>query len=174
MEIFRLVVMTVAIGYILSGFIPRLGFEKWSNAKMAIIVAAPGIVLHELAHKFVAILFGFQAEFFASYWGLGIGVFLKLISSPFIVFVPGYVSIAGASAAQQPIPYALIAFAGPFVNLLLWAGATIVVKTRNLTRNQMLIAFLTKKINGFLFLFNMIPLGFFDGAKVLDGIINAF
>ena len=38
-----------------------------------------------------------------------------------------------------------------------------------LTRKQLILLHLTKKINIILFFFNMIPFGPFDGAKVLFG-----
>lgn len=177
-EFFRLVVMTLALGYIFSAFMPRELFAKrslyhllraqaqgldWEAIKYSAILTAPAVVLHELGHKFVALALGLNAEFFASYFGLGLGVFLKMVGAPFIVFVPGYVSIP----PNAPIlAIGLIALAGPLVNLFLWLGAGIFLKIAKLNRRQMILVYLTKRINIFLFIFNMIPFGFFDGAKV--------
>ena len=87
-EIFYLIVLVGSIGYIFSGFIKDpasryiSGFN-WRDFRFALLVAAPGIILHELLHKFVAIFFGLVANFYIFWPGLGIAVFLKLISSPF-------------------------------------------------------------------------------------------
>jgi len=181
-EFSRIVVMTLALGYIFSGFVPTkrvnvLDYYRksrfsinWEDMKFAIIVTAPAVVLHELGHKFVAMALGYSAEFFTSYLGLALGVFLKVVGSPFIIFIPGYVSIGEAPI----LAVGIIALAGPMVNLLLWITATVMVKTMKLGRKTLMILLLTKRINGILFLFNMIPLGIFDGAKVLQAAISLF
>jgi Zn-dependent protease len=181
-EIGDIVIMTLALGYIFSGFAPRAVrtiedyYRKsrfsidWEEMKFAIMITAPAVVLHELGHKFTALALGYSAVFYTSYFGLAIGVFLKVVGSPFIVFIPGYVSIANAPVLQGGI----IALAGPLVNLLLWLAATIILKTTKVKRNMMTLIYLTKRINGILFLFNMIPLGIFDGAKVLDAALTFF
>ncbi len=175
--------MTLALGYIFSGFVPQrirspMDYYKksrfsidWEDMKLAIIVTAPAVVLHELGHKFTAMAMGYNAEFFTSYFGLAIGVFLKVVGSPFIIFIPGYVSIGEAPVVASGI----IALAGPMVNLLLWVAATIIVKTAKIrSRKHMMALMLTKRINGTLFIFNMIPLGIFDGAKVLQALLSVF
>ena len=72
-ELIDLVIMTVAIGYIFSTFIkrqPTTGYDPIAyfkqnqiieDIKFGIIIAAPAIVFHELAHKFVAMAFGAAA-----------------------------------------------------------------------------------------------------------------
>ncbi len=181
MEIFRIIVMTLALGYIFSGFVPTrirnvLDYYKksrfsisWEGMKVAMIVTAPAVILHELGHKFTALALGYNAEFFTSYIGLAMGVILKVIGSPFIVFIPGYVSIGNAPVVASGI----IALAGPLVNLLLWVATTIMLKTtKKASRQKLIVLSLTKRINGILFLFNMIPLGFFDGGKVFQAVLS--
>jgi len=179
MELIRIVVMSLSLGYIFSGFIPasirsvmdyykKRSWIDWESMKPAMIVTAPAVVLHELGHKFVALGLGYHAEFFTSYLGLALGVFLKVAGSPFIIFIPGYVSISDAPVSASGI----IALAGPLVNLLLWVIATIIAKTTKLKGQKLMVLLLTKKINGILFLFNMIPLGFFDGGKVLQALLS--
>lgn len=173
-EIFDLVFMSVALGLIFGSFFNKqhqLFNEK--AIKLAMIITAPAIVLHELGHKFVAMSFGVPATFHASYFGLGLGLFLVAVKFPFIFFVPGYVSIPINVLSQWQ--YGLIAFAGPLMNLLLYAGAHYLIKyNKKLTQKQLVIAIITKKINIFLFIINMIPLGGFDGAKVFSAILSYF
>ncbi|MBS3108655.1 site-2 protease family protein [Candidatus Woesearchaeota archaeon] len=176
-EFFRLVVVTFALGYIFSSSIklPKdiedfyKGFD-WGNIKIAVAIAAPAVLLHELGHKFTALAFGINAEFFASYLGLGIGVLLRLINSPLLLFVPGYVNIANATSVQSMI----IAFMGPFMNLLLWIGAFLLLKYRHYNAKASIILYATKRINMILFIFNMLPIPPFDGFKVLSGLFGSF
>lgn len=175
------VILTGALGYIFSGFIKKptrdpyaqylkKGFD-WENIKYAAIIAGPAVILHELGHKFVAIALGFQASFQIYWMGLGLGVILKLISSPFLILAPAYVTIP---AGIPPLESSLIAFAGPFINLVLWLGSAYLLKYKKLKKNTMYILALTKRINMILFFFNLIPVPPLDGYKVLSGLIEYF
>lgn len=178
-EIMNLIILTLALGYIFSGFIrtpatvqdyyrPRKLFD-WRDIKYAMLISAPAVVLHELFHKFSAILFGLTATFHIWPTGLGLAVFLKLISSPFLIIAPGYVMISQAT----PIQSTITAAAGPFANLLLFLGAAYILNNaKKLTRIQAITLHLTKKINLLLLIFNMIPLPPLDGSKVLFGLIE--
>ncbi len=176
-EIFDLALMIAIVGYIFMDYfkkpvevcssIPKFGFD-WESFKFACLITAPAIVLHELAHKFVALALGLSATFHASYSWLGIGLLLRFFSN-IIFFVPGYVSISPAT----PLQAVLTAAAGPLVNLLLFLAASLVlVYKKRLGYLTFALLTLTKKINLFLFALNMIPIGFFDGAKVLSGLMQ--
>ncbi len=186
-EIFDLVIMTLAVGFIFFNtfkeYAPRpkkydplkaamrKGFD-WNAYFFVVLVTAPAIILHEMGHKFVALGFGLHAVFHAAYTWLGIGVVLKLLNFPFIFFVPGFVEIFGISSYLQSV---LISFAGPGVNLVLWLGAAALLRFK-LVQGKKYLAFLvlTSKINMFLFIFNMIPLPFFDGWAIYSGIFHIF
>ncbi|MEK6934743.1 MAG: M50 family metallopeptidase [Nanoarchaeota archaeon] len=177
-ELVYLLILVLSIGYMFTGYIKdplsrsfRIGFS-WQDFKFALLVAAPGILLHELAHKFVAIIYGLTANFYIFWAGLGIAIFLKLISSPFLLIAPGYVLISGNT---EPLQSALISFAGPAVNLILWLGSALIINNaRNLSRKQATFLFLTKRINMILFIFNMIPFPPLDGSKVFLGLFTHF
>ena len=178
-EIIDLVIMTLAIAFILKDFIrmPRYihqplttGFDI-ENFKFTALCTAPAIILHEMAHKFVALGFGLSATFHAHYGGLLLGVVLRLIHSPFIVFVPGYVSTMGGT----PLQHSIVAVAGPLINLALWLGSSFILKRNvSLTDKQRLALVITKKLNIFLFIFNMIPFPPFDGGHFVSGLIQTF
>jgi len=178
-EIFYFIILTGVIAYIFSDMFqlrPKTVYDymhpkkfNLENLKLAALVAAPAVILHELAHKFVAMGFGFTATFQLFYFGLILGVFLKLISSPLIIIAPGYV-VPSLALANFPLEYRLVALAGPLTNLVLYLIAVLILKfNQNLSKKQLILLHLTKKINIILFLFNMIPFGPFDGAKVLFG-----
>lgn len=176
-EIINLAILTVAIGYIFSGFIKkpgspfRAGF-KWEDFKFSIIVAAPAVVLHELAHKFTAMAFGLSANFYIWPFGIFLAVFLKVIHSPFLIIAPGYVGIPGL--AQSNLTTAIIAFAGPAINLILFTTAHLILtRAKHLTRIQAVALYLTKQINLLLFIFNMLPIPPLDGSKVFSGLLSA-
>ena|SRR3989344_1335510 len=172
-EIFYIILLTLVIGYIFSGYIriPGLysrGFN-WRGIKFAIIVTAPAIILHELGHKFVGLILGYSAMFFIWWPGLILGIFLRIIGSPFLILAPGYVSVN----PTVPLELSAIAFAGPFINLVLFSTAILILRfKRRLRRKGFLFWHLTKVINMWLFIFNMIPIPPLDGSKVLMGLLS--
>ncbi|HIH58503.1 MAG TPA: M50 family metallopeptidase [Nanoarchaeota archaeon] len=178
-EILQLFVITLALGYIFSGFIQRpkddpfsLKKFSWKDILFAASIATPAVVLHEFGHKFVAMAFGLAASFHVFWAGLVLGVLLKMIASPFLFLAPAYVSIpAGATALQST----LIAFAGPGVNLLLWGISALVLTYKKKMSEQELFAWaISRKLNLFLFWFNLIPIPPLDGWAVLLGIHGLF
>lgn len=187
-EIIDLILMTFFVGYIFSGFIPvrkesydplthhRSGFD-FESLKFAIYATAPAIILHELAHKFVALGFGLDAVFYAFYrstFTLMLGIFTiisKLTGFGFMFFVPGFVGISGAGTQLQ---FTLTALAGPLINLILWLGSWYLLKNKFYKKKYYLLLLLTQRINMFLFIFNMLPLPGFDGYKVFAGLMSVF
>lgn len=178
-EISSLIIITIVLGYIFSGFIrrPRDIFEPkkifdWKDMQFAMIVAAPAVILHEFGHKFIALLFGLEATFHVFWLGLAIGVVIKVLSFPLLILAPAYVSIpVGASAFQG----ALIAFAGPATNLLIFGVSALVLKYKKKLTNLEIIGWsISKKLNFFLFWFNLIPLPPIDGWLILNGIMGMF
>jgi len=177
-EIIAIIIITIYLAYLFSGFISKIPFRGNSLKETLIIsavVTAPAVILHELAHKFTAMILGYQATFYAFYNTFPtlvlavVSIGLRFINSPFIFIVPGFV---GIPLTSSPLETSIIAFAGPFTNLLIYLVAVVIIKTKKLTRKQLLIAHLTKRINIFLFFFNMIPIGFFDGYKVFTGLFS--
>jgi len=175
-ELIDLVIMTGLIGFIFKDFFAKhtsmvhdpLDYYRkkpgLENFKFAVMVAAPAVILHEMAHKFVALAFGINAVFHAAYAWLGLGVILKLMNFGFIFFVPGYVSHAAGTHLQN----ALISLAGPLANLILWLGAAFLIKKGMVKKKFLVFVHLTSKINMFLFFFNMLPIPPFDGFGFLS------
>ena len=187
-EIIDLILMTFFVGYIFSDMIParRDNYDPLAHykkrfdverLKFAIMATAPAIILHELMHKFVALGFGLDAVFYAFYrstFTLMLGMFTiisKLTGFGFMFFVPGFVGISGNGTHLQ---FALAAFAGPFVNLVLWLLPWYILKYTKYRKKHYLLLVLTQRINMFLFIFNMLPIPGFDGYKVFIGLIRAF
>ncbi|MEM4263791.1 MAG: hypothetical protein QW666_02760 [Candidatus Woesearchaeota archaeon] len=180
-EIIDVAVMTVIVGYI---FMDLFRFHKeeiitgfdWQGLKFACLVTAPALIFHELSHKFVALAYGLEATFHAAYTWLGFGIILKLLHTGFIFFVPAYVSIGCATQPcnLEPLSMSAIAVAGPAANLLIFLICLLLLKYAKLSRTTRIILYITKQINLFLFIFNMLPIPGFDGFKVYQGLWKAF
>lgn len=181
-EIIDLVIMTFAIGYIFSDFFKREPLEGydpltyykkpqlWENVKFASMIAAPAIVLHELAHKFMAMAFGASATLHAPYfWYLAV-VLLKMMNFPLLFFVGGYVT----HTSLPPLESSIVAIAGPLTNLILWLSCLMATKYRLINKKYYKILVPVAKLNMFLFIFNMIPLPGFDGYNFITSLFQAF
>ena len=115
-------------------------------------------LLHELAHKIVAQHYGLLAEFRSDGKMLLIAIATAFFG--IILAAPGAVYISGHAGINRN---GKISMAGPLVNIIfaaLFLAATFVFGQSMLTQYG-------KMINAWLALFNMIPFGFFDGAKIL-------
>lgn len=182
-ELIDVIVMTIAVGFIFKDYFKRpqhknfdpLVAARQSNFKTflhdigyAILITAPAVIFHELAHKLTAMSFGLTATFHAAYKFLLVGVFLKLVHSPFLFFVPGYVT----HPPTGPIQTMAIAFSGPGLNLLLWIGSAIALSIGKFKQGSRLISILalTARINMFLFFFNMLPIPPFDGFSFFSSL----
>ncbi len=132
------------------------------------LIVGGSILVHELSHKFTAFGFGLGATFHASYTWLGLGVLLKLMSG-FVFFVPAYVSITGSAS---PSAHALISFAGPLVHGVFYLASYYALRSLTLSKKQSSLLALFKKVNGFLFILNMLPIPGFDGFKVYSGLLT--
>lgn len=159
-----LLVLTIAFTY------PNL-----APRTMAIVAfgVGTGFILHELAHKFMALRYGYVAVYEANPMGLFLALGLSFITGGNFVFAaPGAVMIQGKNSPYgyyDPIragkELAYISVSGAVVNLLL----AIMFFTASLLIINPQIAGVLKSaafINVFLAGFNMIPIGPLDGAKV--------
>ncbi|MFH1316161.1 MAG: M50 family metallopeptidase [Candidatus Woesearchaeota archaeon] len=183
-EIIEILIMTVAIGFIFSRFFPRKPKEDydpltyfnksplnnlWEDIKHGAIIAAPAVVLHELAHKVVAMSFGATATLHAPLTMYAIVIILILIRFPIIFFVGGYVSHTALPAFQS----SLVSVAGPLTNIILWAVFFFISKQhigKKYRKEMMMMA----KINLFLAAFNMIPFPGFDGFNFFRALLIGF
>ncbi len=125
------------------------------------VVVGFGFILHELAHKFVAIKYGYWAEF--RMWTQGL--IFALVTAYFgIVFAaPGAVYIHGYHIKTKE--NGIISLAGPAINIIL---ALIFLSLLFISHNSLLsyIAILGVTVNSFLAVFNLIPFFIWDGAKI--------
>jgi Zn-dependent protease len=140
------------LGLLLSRPLLMLGF---------ILVYGLAFILHEFAHKFMAQRLGYWAEFRLNQQGL----LLTLLSfiSPIKIIAPGAVMIGGVMRGDD---YGKISIVGPLTNIGLGVIYLLILL---FTRSSFVasLAWVGILINSSLALFNLIPFGVFDGAKIM-------
>ncbi len=120
-----------------------------------------GIIVHELAHKWFAERAGARAEFIANDPALLTGLVLSLFG--FLFAAPGAVRIHHLSDHEKR---GHIALAGPLSNLVLALVFFALWMSNPFPVLSGLLGF-GASINALLAVFNLLPLGPFDGAKVI-------
>lgn len=138
---------------------------------LSLITVGVGFVLHELAHKFTAMRFGYWAEFRKDNLMLLVAVVLAALVG--VVFAaPGATIIYGAGVTREQ--NGKISAAGPAINLilcipfalLLLVGGSLDPATTS--RSILLMAGMVGlQVNAMIAAFNMLPVSVLDGKKVL-------
>ena len=130
---------------------------------ITLIAVGLGFVLHELAHKFVAIHYGFWAEY--KLWAEGLVLAIITSYFGFVFAAPGAVYIHGEYISEEQ--NGKISLAGPLTNIvlaLIFLGLLSISSASPILQTIGLIGF---SINSFIALFNLIPFSVLDGAKIL-------
>jgi len=131
---------------------------------ISLLTAGVAFLLHELAHKVVAVNYGQIAEFRADYSMLFIAIMSALLG--FIFAAPGAVHHRGYLSERE---HGHIAIAGPVVNLVL-AVVFVPIYAGGVGLNVGLLATLGQLgiiVNLFLAAFNLVPFGPLDGKTVI-------
>ena len=152
----------------------------------SLVVVFFAFVFHELAHRIAARRYGFQAVFHVWIPGLIMALCAALLG--FLFAAPGGVQIQiGQDTAENRAKLGKSALAGPIANIMLsvmFAVFTIVflvfMQSYKLSTGKAVseleswvntvgnIGVMGMEINSLLAVFNLIPWGFFDGAKVFQ------
>jgi Zn-dependent protease len=148
---------------------------------IALLTVGIGFILHEMAHKFTAIRYGYWAEFRKDNSMLLVAVALASLVG-FVFAAPGATVIysntsdgRGLSREQN----GKISAAGPVVNLLLcipFAALLFIAGGLNSLNGNILaqIGLAGIQINAMIAAFNMLPLSILDGNKVFSWSIPVF
>ena len=120
-------------------------------------------LLHEIAHKSIAIKNHLKAEFRIN----SFGAILTLISviSPLKIIAPGAVMIHGAT---DKTTLGRIALAGPLTNIAIAVIFITISLATNPTNTLYSIIRTSVALNGLLAAFNLLPFGMLDGKKVIS------
>ena len=128
-----------------------------------------GFIFHELGHKFVAMHYGYYAEY--ELWPTGLLIALASSFFGFIFAAPGAVVIY--SNGMEEKTNGIISIAGPIVNIILGLIFFLILGSLGnfvYTENGAivyLICVLGTRINFFLAAFNLLPIPPLDGSKVM-------
>ena len=137
---------------------------------VVMIGVGAGFIFHELGHKFVAMHYGYYAEY--ELWPTGLLIALVSSFFGFIFAAPGAVVIY--SNGMEKKTNGLISIAGPIVNIVLGLifflilgslGNFVYTETGAIVY---LICVLGTRINFFLAAFNLLPIPPLDGSKVMS------
>ncbi|MDD4161946.1 MAG: hypothetical protein PHW87_05635 [Methanothrix sp.] len=173
-----LVALVVAFSVLINGkAIPGL--------EMILIITVgvgTGFLLHEMAHKFVALHFGYWAEYRANMMGLIIAVAASFVG--FIFAAPGAVMISKPNAPQEfylQDPFGQeelkreikketlwISLAGPMTNIVLVIFSFLLLLLGPSGGLAAQAANFALIINLTLAAFNLLPFGPLDGKKIFD------
>lgn len=130
-----------------------------------------GFILHEMAHKFTAMKYGFWAEFRKDNLMLLVAVAMAALVG--VVFAaPGATVIYGTYISREQ--NGKISAAGPAVNILLCIPFALILFVSGmfpvsfLSRNLLaLVGMVGFQVNAMIAAFNMLPVSVLDGKKVL-------
>jgi Zn-dependent protease len=155
---------------------PNTGIDPISAAiffGIALVTVGIGFIIHEMAHKFTAIHYGYWAEFRKDNIMLLIAVVMASLVG-FVFAAPGATVIYSRDGRiLTKEQNGIISAAGPAVNLVLCIPfAAIILVAGGLTalKSGSLLAFVGLagiQINAMLATFNMLPVSILDGKKVL-------
>ncbi|MDD3857188.1 MAG: peptidase M50 [Methanoculleus sp.] len=130
---------------------------------MSLVTVGVAFVLHELAHKFAAMRYGYWAEFKKDNQMLLVAVVMAALvgvvfAAPGATYVYGNATRTenGRISAAGPITNLLLCI--PFAALALFSGGGLLA----------LIGLVGLRINAMIATFNMLPISVLDGRKVLD------
>lgn len=140
-----------------------------------------GFILHEMAHKFTAIRYGYWAEFRKDNSMLLIAVALAALVG-FVFAAPGATVIYNTSADGRGLTReqnGKISAAGPVINLLLCIpfAALVLLGSSLMTPSGTLvtqIGIFGVQINAMIAAFNLLPISILDGRKVMSWSIPVF
>jgi Zn-dependent protease len=155
-ELFHLTIATLlvtAVGLSLNGY------RHFSWQFLAIFISA--FLVHELAHKFLAQYYGSWAEFRAQISGLLITAISALPIMPFKFIAPGAVMV-GLSDGNK---FGRVALIGPLTNLVMGFSFLLLSLFNGSYSPYFTIG---ASFNGWIAMFNLIPLGVLDGQKIFD------
>jgi Zn-dependent protease len=177
--------LLISLAALVIAFSVLMGGRKIPGMEMVLIIAlgvGTGFLLHEMAHKFVALHFGYLAEYRANMTGLLLAVVLSFAG--FIFAAPGAVMISKPRAPaefyqQDSFGQAelikqikneslWISLAGPITNIALAAAFFIVLLLSTPDGIAARAANFGLIINLTLAAFNLLPFGPLDGKKIFE------
>jgi Zn-dependent protease len=155
-----LLVIGVGVSYIF--FTGSLGGDLLLVASVSAAIFTMSFVIHEIAHKVTAQRRGLWAEFRLTLWGSVLTAVFMILPVAFKIISPGAVMISGPSSMDE---IGKISIAGPTTNIVL--SAALVAAALAPTPISWIFV-LGALFNGYIAVFNLIPIGILDGFKIFN------
>jgi Zn-dependent protease len=159
LAIASLLVIGVGLSYVMFGGIFAL--MDWTTLAFFAVILTVSFLTHEIAHKVTAQKRGLWAEFRLTLWG-AVLTLISVISPLLKLISPGAVMISGPAQMDE---VAKISLAGPTINIAfstVFLGVAFAIGSSPVQ----VMLFLAALLNGFIALFNLIPIGILDGFKI--------
>lgn len=134
---------------------------------ISLITAGIAFIIHEMAHKFTAMKYGYWAEFQMNSMMLVVAVAMAALAG--VVFAaPGATLIYGNSISREE--NGKISLAGPVSNLILIIPFAAMIFIGHSAGSGLLaiVGLVGVKVNAMIAAFNLLPVGPLDGAKILS------
>ena len=154
-----LLVMGVGVSYVLLA--GELGGDLLLVGSVSAAVLTTSFFVHEIAHKVTAQRRGLWAEFRLTLWGSLLTAAFMVLPVFFKIISPGAVMISGPASSDD---IGKISIAGPLTNII-FASVFLAVAFVPAPIYWVFVA--GAFLNGYIALFNLIPIGFLDGFKIL-------
>lgn len=162
--------LALAFGIVFSGGIfafsePNILRGVIFMSGISVVGVSSGFVLHEMGHRFLARRFGYFAEYVM--WPTGLVIALVFSFFGFVFAAPGAVwihpggDILGKSSLSRQAQLGLISISGPVMNICL----AVIFLVLNISHPTLLFV-IGARINTWLAIFNLLPLGPLDGAAI--------
>jgi len=156
-----LLVIGVGLSYVfLAG---DLGGDLVLVASASAAILTTSFFVHEIAHKVTAQRRGLWAEFRLTLWGSLLTAVFMVLPVAFKIISPGAVMIAGPANMDE---IGKISIAGPVTNIVL---SSVFLAAAFVPANPIPWVFVIGAlINGYIAVFNLIPIGILDGFKIFQ------
>lgn len=154
--------LVIGVGFSAGFYMTNVGSSLIIVLTSAAIILATSFFVHEIAHKVVAQKRGLWAEFRLTTWGALLTLVFMVLPTPFKLISPGAVMISGSAQSSD---IGKISIAGPITNIVL-SGALLCATLIPSSISSILL--LGALINGYIAVFNLIPIGILDGFKIFS------
>jgi len=155
-----LLVIGVGVSYVLlaDGF----GGDLILVASASAAVLTASFFVHEMAHKITAQKRGLWAEFRLTLWGSLLTAVFMILPVFFKIISPGAVMISGPASNND---IGKISIAGPITNIIF---ASVFLAAAFVPTPIYWVFVAGAFINGYIAVFNLIPIGILDGYKIFN------
>ena len=155
-----LLVIGVGLSYVfLAG---NLGGDLVLVASASAAILTTSFFVHEIAHKVTAQRRGLWAEFRLTLWGSLLTAVFMVLPVAFKIISPGAVMIAGPANMDE---IGKISIAGPITNIVL---SSVLLAAAFIPNPISWVFVVGALINGYIAVFNLIPIGILDGFKIFQ------